>query len=113
MGPTSSFCELFDRAISGRIPDVQRYGEAARHILDALTLQNSDAVGDPRGGVTSDALWNCLESVCGKIGRPDLISACEHRDLDGEHPHVAFLPCSPWVKPVADRVLFGRFEGEI
>ena len=114
MGPTSSFCELFDRAISDRIPDVQRYEEAARHILDALTLQNSDAVGDPRGGVTSDALWNCLESVCGKIGRPDLISACEQRDLDSEYYlHVAFLPCSPCANPVADRVFFGRSEGEI
>jgi len=63
--------------------NLHRYEEAARHILDALTLQNSDAVDDLRGGVTSDALWNCLESVCGKIGRLDLIGACEQRDLDG------------------------------
>jgi len=63
--------------------NLHRYEEAARHILDALTLQSSDAVGDPRGGVTSDALWNSLESVCGRMGRSDLIGACEHRDLGG------------------------------
>jgi len=62
--------------------NLHRYEEAARHILDALTLQNSDTVSDPRGGVTSDALWNCLESVCGKLGRLDLIGACDQRDLD-------------------------------
>jgi len=68
-----------------RSRDAQRYEEAGRHILDALTLQNSDAVGDPRGGVTSDALWDSLESVCGKMGRADLMGACSQRDLDSEH----------------------------
>jgi len=63
--------------------NLHRYEEAARHILDALTLQSSDATGDPRGGVTSDALWNSLESVCGRMGRQDLMGACERRDLDG------------------------------
>lgn len=63
--------------------NLQRYEEAARHILDALTLQNSDAVGDTWGGVTSDALWNSLESVCGRMGRLDLVRACGRRDLDG------------------------------
>ena len=53
--------------------------------MDALTLQNSDAVGDPRGGVTSDALWESLESVCGKMGRADLMGACSQRDLDSEY----------------------------
>jgi len=62
--------------------NLHRYEEAGRHILDALTLQNSDAVGDPRGGVTSDALWDSLESVCGKMGRVDLMGACSERDLD-------------------------------
>lgn len=95
---------------------VQRYEEAARHILDALTLQNSDAAGDPRGGVTSDALWNCLESVCGKIGRLDLIGACEQRDLDGEYQRVAFLPRFSCIRPVTDRAcstgLRVKFEAE-
>jgi len=63
--------------------NLHRYEEAGRHILDALTLQNSDAVGDPRGGVTSDALWNSLENVCGRMERRDLMGACERRDLDG------------------------------
>jgi len=62
--------------------NLHRYEEAGRHILDALTLQSSDASDDPRGGVTSDALWNCLESVCGKMERQDLMGACEGRDLD-------------------------------
>jgi len=67
-----------------RSRNAQRYEEAGRHVLDALTLQNSDAVGDPRGGVTSDALWDSLESVCGKMGRADLMGACSQRDLDSE-----------------------------
>lgn len=71
---------------------VQRYEEAGRQILDALTLQQSDAVGDPRGGVTSDVLWNCLESVCGRMGRVDLMSACGQRDLDSEYLRMASLP---------------------
>ena len=80
------------RRFGSQLPGIQRYEEAARHILDALTLQSSDAVGDPRGGVASDALWNSLESVCSRMGRPDLIGACEHRDLDGRHLPLAFLP---------------------
>lgn len=68
-----------------RSRDAQRYEEAGRHILDALTLQNSDAVGDPRGGVTSDALWDSLGSVCGKMGRADLMDTCSQRDLDSEY----------------------------
>jgi hypothetical protein len=64
---------------------IQRHEEAGRHILDALTLQNSDVVGDPRGGVTSDALWNSLKSACGRMGRLDLTDACEQRDLDSKH----------------------------
>lgn len=71
---------------------MQRYEEAGRHILDALTLQNSDAVGDHRGGVTSDALWNSLESACGRMGRLDMVGACERRDLDSKHLLVEFLP---------------------
>jgi hypothetical protein len=106
MGPTFSHCESFD---SDLIRGIQRYEEAARHILDALTLQNSDAVGDPRGGVTSDALWNCLESVCGKMGRLDLIGACDRRDLDGE-----YLRVDSRARPVADQAcstgLSARFE---
>ena len=72
------------RAVLYPSRNAQRYEEAGRHVLDALTLQNSDAVGDPRGGVTSDALWDSLESVCGKMGRADLMGACSQRDLDSE-----------------------------
>jgi len=111
MGLTSSHCEPSD---SDR--GIQRYEEAARHILDALTLQNSDAVGDLRGGVTSDALWNCLESVCGKMGRLDLIGACEQRDLDGEYLRIDFPPQLPCARPVTNRArstgLRVKFEAE-
>ncbi|KAF9653810.1 TPR-like protein [Thelephora ganbajun] len=82
--------------------NLHRYEEAGRHILDALTLQNSDAAGDPRGGVTSDALWNCLESVCDKMGWLDLTGACERRDLDSEYPRMAFVP-RLFAGSVADR----------
>lgn len=103
MGPVPSHRQLFEYAISDLVRGVQRYEEAARHVLDALTLQNSDAMGDPRGGVTSDALWNCLESVCGKIGRLDIIRACGLRDIDSEYLCVAFLLRFSYPRPVTDR----------
>jgi len=91
---------------------IQRYEEAARHILDALTLQNSDAVDDLRGGVTSDALWNSLESVCGKMGRLDLIGACEQRDLDGECLLLRLLCVIPVVDRASSTGLRVKFEAE-
>lgn len=103
---TAPFCNRSRR--------VQRYEEAGRHILDALTLQNSDAVGDPRGGVTSGALWDSLESVCAKMGRLDLMGTCSERDLDGEYLLVGFLPRLRCAGPAAYRAcptgLRARFE---
>lgn len=80
----------------------QRYEEAGRHILDALTLQNSDAAGDARGGVTSDALWNSFETVCHKMGLADLMDSCVGRDLDSEYLHMCFLPRLSCAESVVD-----------
>lgn len=55
--------------------------------MDALTLQESDIVGqdqhDGRGGVTSAALWNCLRTVCVQMEQMELAAMCESQDLDG------------------------------
>lgn len=72
---------------------MQRYEEAATHILDALVLQDSeggDAVDEivegsgNRRGVTSSALWDSLRTACLNLARADLASMCDRRDLDGE-----------------------------
>lgn len=71
---------------------MQRHEEAARHILDALVLQDSEG-GDTvdeivegsgnRRGVTSSALWDSLRTACLNLARADLASMCDRRDLDG------------------------------
>ena len=66
----------------------QRYDEAAQHILDALSLQDSDSVRDPGGqeanrGVTSSALWDSLKTCCLHMQRLDLATLCDQRDLEG------------------------------
>ena len=66
----------------------QRYDEAAQHILDALSLQDSDSVRDPGGnesgrGVTSTALWESLKTCSLHMQRLDLATLCDQRDLEG------------------------------
>jgi peroxin-5 len=68
--------------------NLQRYDEAASHILDALVLQDSDGVEDGTGmndsrGVTSSTLWESLKTTCLHLQRADLASMCDRRDLDG------------------------------
>ena len=68
----------------------QRYDEAAQHILDALSLQDSDSVRDPGGneagrGVTSSALWDSLKTCCLHMQRLDLATLCDKRDLEGTY----------------------------
>lgn len=68
---------------------IQRYDEAAGHILDALALQDNDGVRDSEGlnekrGVTSTALWDSLKTACLHMQRVDLATLCDHRDLDGK-----------------------------
>lgn len=67
---------------------LQRYEEAAQHILNALALQDADGVRDPAGvnekrGVTSAALWDSLKTTCLHMQRVDLASLCDGRDLNG------------------------------
>ena len=67
----------------------QRYQEASQHILDALALQETDAVGDPNStedkrGVTSAALWDSLKTCCLHLRRLDLATICDRRELDSE-----------------------------
>jgi peroxin-5 len=83
-----------------RFPDcccLQRYEEAASHILDALVLQDSDGVADETGmndkrGVTSSTLWDSLKTTCLHLQRVDLASLCDSRDLDGKScPYHSFF----------------------
>ncbi|KAI0812507.1 hypothetical protein BC629DRAFT_1473385 [Irpex lacteus] len=64
-----------------------RYQEASSHILDALALQEADAVRnsdgtDDKRGVTSTALWDSLKTCCLHLRRLDLASLCDRRDLE-------------------------------
>lgn len=66
----------------------QRYNEAAQHILDALALQESDSVRNPDGsedirGITSTVLWDSLKTCSLQLGRLDLATICDQRDIDG------------------------------
>ena len=75
----------------------QRYEEAAQHILDALSLQDSDSVRDPgrnesSRGVTSTALWESLKTCSLHMQRLDLATLCDQRDLEGTcRPHPTAL----------------------
>ena len=75
---------------------LQRYQEASSHILDALALQESDAVRnldgtDDKRGVTSTALWDSLKTCCLHLRRLDLASLCDRRDLEGENAFIETL----------------------
>lgn len=67
--------------------NLRRYNEAAQHILDALALQESDSVRNPDGsedirGITSTALWDSLKTCSLHLGRLDLATICDQRDID-------------------------------
>ncbi|KAI0341957.1 TPR-like protein [Trametopsis cervina] len=67
--------------------NLRRYEEASSHILDALALQETDAVRDNTGtddkrGVTSTALWDSLKTCCLHLRRLDLATLCDRRDLE-------------------------------
>lgn len=63
----------------------QRYEEAASHLLDALLLQETDAVQSDltARGVTSSALWDSLRTTFNQLQRSDLAALCDKRDLPG------------------------------
>ncbi|KAF9529189.1 hypothetical protein CPB83DRAFT_869092 [Crepidotus variabilis] len=68
--------------------NLKRFEEAAQHILDALTLQDSDGLGDEvayheKRGVVSTILWDTLKTACLHMQRPDLAQICDTKDLQG------------------------------
>ncbi|KAF8210544.1 hypothetical protein K438DRAFT_1904013 [Mycena galopus ATCC 62051] len=67
--------------------NLRRFEDAARHILDALGLQESDGVSysadTNTSGVTTTALWDSLRTACMHMQRPDLASFCDRQDLEG------------------------------
>jgi peroxin-5 len=64
---------------------LQRYEEAAQHILDALLLQDSESTMDTTNdkGVGSNALWDSLKTTCLNMQRADLTMLCDLKDIDG------------------------------
>jgi hypothetical protein len=99
----------------------QRYAEAAEQFFHALVMQDSDATrpSAPREGIdaglgpvldaredaaedaqglTSGALWDSLRTASQRMGRADLATLCEKRDLEGTHvaerPSRRLLTCT-------------------
>ncbi|KAH9831276.1 TPR-like protein [Rhodofomes roseus] len=67
--------------------NLRRYDEAAQHILDALSLQDSDSVHEAAGGgdkrgVTTLTLWESLKTCCLHMQRLDLANLCDRQDLE-------------------------------
>ncbi|KAG8765375.1 hypothetical protein FRC16_008069, partial [Serendipita sp. 398] len=60
---------------------LHRNEDAAGHILDALVLQENDAMQSDSRGITSSTLWETLRSVCLHLRRHDLARICDRRDL--------------------------------
>ncbi|KAH8993284.1 hypothetical protein EDB86DRAFT_3078770 [Lactarius hatsudake] len=65
--------------------NLNRYEEAAQHILDALVLQESDGLRglEDNHDVTSRALWDSLKTSCLQMQRVDLAAMCDNQDLEG------------------------------
>ncbi|KAH9040144.1 hypothetical protein EDB85DRAFT_1927275 [Lactarius pseudohatsudake] len=65
--------------------NLNRYEEAAQHILDALVLQESDGLRglEDNHDVTSRALWDSLKTSCLQMQRVDLAAMCDNHDLEG------------------------------
>ncbi|KZV86215.1 TPR-like protein [Exidia glandulosa HHB12029] len=64
-----------------------RLEDGARHLLDALALQETDgtrhdALGEP-AAVTSGQMWDLLKSCVIRMNRMDLASFCDKHDLEG------------------------------
>ncbi|KAF9520302.1 hypothetical protein BS47DRAFT_1335904 [Hydnum rufescens UP504] len=62
--------------------NLRSFDDAARHILDALVLQENDPLRDAgRSGPSSSTLWDTLKSICLYLQRPDLVPLCDAKDL--------------------------------
>ncbi|KAI0315953.1 hypothetical protein OF83DRAFT_305121 [Amylostereum chailletii] len=68
-----------------------RYEEASQHILDALVLQDGDAVmgSEDARGATTVALWDSLKTCYQHLQRTDLASLCDDRKLDAIRAQLA------------------------
>ncbi|KAJ3126027.1 hypothetical protein HK098_007965 [Nowakowskiella sp. JEL0407] len=64
---------------------MNQYREAAEHLLGALNVHSSGektASGRIESGVASLSVWNTLRQIVGgHLNRPELVEACENRDL--------------------------------
>jgi hypothetical protein len=72
----------------------QRLREGARHLISALSLQETDnGAGLPGndGQVTSAQMWDLLRSCVVRMRRMDLAAFCERRDLEGTLLVVGFF----------------------
>jgi len=64
--------------------NLRMYEDAARHILDALVLQENDASREEgASGLSNSTLWDTLKSTCMFLHRQDLATLCEAKDLAG------------------------------
>lgn len=98
----------------------QRYDEAAQHIVDALVLQDNDDVRgtttlNEKRGIVSSALWDTLRTTCLHMLRPELITLCDSRDLEGmfrttEPPFSSCIIFSPFSSRVSQSLPVGTKE---
>lgn len=64
------------------VPSVP-HREAVEHYLSALNLQQHSSRGAPgQRAVTSDTIWSTLRMAIALLGRPELQTAVDARDLD-------------------------------
>ena len=84
--------------VSRRIVDLlshvslKMYEDAARHILDALVLQENDASREEGvSGLSNSTLWDTLKSTCMFLHRQDLATLCDAKDLAGKSTIYIFV----------------------
>ncbi|ORX80047.1 TPR-like protein [Basidiobolus meristosporus CBS 931.73] len=65
-----------------------QHKEAAEHLLQALALQSGD--GSTINSMMSDNIWDTLRMAMDWIERPDLIAACDRRDMNAFRTDFAF-----------------------
>ena len=64
--------------------DRQRLEDGAVHLLNALSLQETDSGAGGEGpSVTSAQMWDLLKTCVVRMSRMDLAACCERHDLEG------------------------------